>query len=455
MTLDFFFSPKSVAVIGASHTPGKVGYEILDDLIKGNFQGGIYAVNPDTTPILNKTVYPSVKGIPGEVELAVIAIPAKDVPNALRECSRKKVKGAIVISGGFSEIGEEGKKLEDKTKAIIKKTKLRVIGGNCLGVYDAYSSFDTLFLPEDRMERPKTGNIAFISQSGAVGSTILDWYSAENIGISKFVSYGNAMDVNETHLLEYLEADEKTKVIVAYLEGIKGDGKQFMKVLGKTTKRKPVIVIKSGKTEKGAKAVFSHTGSLAGSSKIYSSVFKQTGAIEAANWQELFDYSKAFSMQPLPRGDKVLIVTNGGGFGILATDEAERNNLKLDDPQEAVRKKLSRVLPSYVSLHNPVDLTGDVTADRYRVVLENLVQQYDGAVVIILFQVPLLEESVVDVLIEMKHYEKPILCVASGGNFTKKMTSRLEHNNIPVYPTPERAVKTFAAMLEYVKAHSE
>jgi acetyl coenzyme A synthetase (ADP forming)-like protein len=451
MGLDFFFSPKSVAIIGASHTPGKVGYAILDDLLKGAFKGNVYPVNPDTTPILNKTVYPSVKSIPDKIDLAVIAVPAEGVPKVLKECVDKKVKGVVIISGGFSEIGEEGRKLEEKCKKIIKGKKTRVIGPNCLGTYDSSTDLDVLFLTEERMGRPKSGNIAFITQSGAVGSTILDWLSGEHIGLSKFVSYGNAMDINETELLEYLAGDESTRVIAVYLEGLKSDGRKFIETLKKTVKKKPVVVLKAGKTEKGSKAAISHTASLAGDARIYSAVFKQFGAIEANDWTELFDFCKVFATQPLPNGDNLLVVTDGGGFGVLATDEAERQGLKLEEPSKTIKKLLYKQVPKYVSLHNPIDLTGDVTAERYKLVMENCINEYDGIVAIVLFQVPMLEETIVDVLIGMKRYGKPILCCASGGMFTKKLSDRLEANGIPVYPTPERAVKAFSAMVKFSK----
>ncbi|MBI4010149.1 MAG: CoA-binding protein [Candidatus Aenigmarchaeota archaeon] len=449
MNLELFFNPKSVAIVGASHTPGKIGYAILDDLLKGNFKGNVYPVNPDTTPILNKAVYPSVKAIPSEIDLAIIAVPAVAVPKVLEECVRKKINGVIIISGGFSEIGEEGKKLEEKCKKIIKGKKTRVIGPNCIGIFDPSTDLDTLFLTEERMGRPKKGSIAFISQSGAVGSTILDWLSGEHIGISKFISYGNAMDINEADLLEYLANDITTNVIAVYLEGIKSDGRSFIETLKKTVRKKPVVVLKAGKTEKGSKAAVSHTASLAGDAIIYSAVFNQFGAIEASDWTELFDFCKAFSMQPLPKGNNLLIVTDGGGFGVLATDEAERQGIKLEEPSKTIKKVLSKNLPSYVSLHNPIDLTGDVTAERYNVVMENCIKQYDGIIAIVLFQVPLLEETIVDRLVEMKKYGKPILCCASGGTFTEKLSDRLEANGIPVYPTPERAVKSFSAMIKY------
>jgi len=447
--LDYLFNPSSVAIIGASHQPGKIGHEILKNLVESGYKGKIYPVNPDVTPILNLKVYESVKKIEGNVDLAVIAVPAKIVGKVLKECVEKKVKAVIIISAGFSEIGEEGKKLEEGLKKIIEKKKIRVLGPNVVGIYDSFSKLDTLFLSREKLERPKEGNVAFISQSGAVGSTILDWFASEKIGISKFVSYGNAMDINETDLLEYLGEDEKTKVIALYLEGVK-NGRRFFEVLKKVARKKPVLILKAGKTEKGSKAVLSHTGSLAGSAKIYSSAFKQAGAIEVNSWEELLDFAKAFSTQPLPKGNSLLIVTDGGGFGVLAADEAERQNLNLKDLPKEVVKKLKKVFPDYVILSNPLDLTGDATVERYREAINSAIEYYDGIIAITLFQVPTLKEEIVYMLAAMKtKVNKPILCCASGGKFTKELSEKIESFGIPVYPTPERAVKAFAALVKF------
>jgi len=444
-----FFSPQSVAIIGASHTPGKLGSVIFENFVKG-FGGRVYPVNVDPTPILGREVFPSIKQIPEKIDLAVIAIPSLAVPKVLKECVEKKIESVIIISAGFSEIGKEGKELEEKCKKIIKGKKTRVIGPNVIGIYDSSTNVDTLFLSRERMGRPKQGSISFISQSGAVGSTILDWLSEEKIGISKFISYGNAMDVNETDLIEFLAKDEKTKVIVVYLEGIKSEGKKFIETVKRVTKKKPVIILKSGKTEKGARAVASHTGSLAGSAKIYSSVFKQTGVIEANSWEELFDFARAFS-QPLPKNNRVAIITDGGGFGVLATDECERQNLQLAEPSEKLKNSLKKRFPPYVILHNPIDLTGDATAERYRVAMEECLSsnEYDGIIAITLFQVPTLEEKITDILIEMKKFKKPILCCATGGRFTRRLTEILESNGLSVYPSPERAVRSFNSLVKY------
>lgn len=446
--LDKFFSPKSVAIIGASHTPRKVGYVIAENFSSG-FSGKVFFVNPDPTPILGRETFPSVKKIPESVDLAVIAVRSTLVPKVLKECVEKKIDSVIIISAGFSETGKEGKVLEDELKKIISKSGTRVIGPNVVGVFDPSTKVDTIFLPHSRMNRPKEGGIAFITQSGAVGSTIMDWLAEEDVGVSKFISYGNAMDVNEADLLDYLADDKKTKVIAVYVEGIKSGGKEFISTLKRVCKIKPVIFLKAGKTEKGSHAAASHTGSLAGSAKIYSTVFRQFGAIEAQDWEELFDFAKAFAMQPVPRGDKLLIVTNGGGFGVLATDEAERLGLHLDAlPVEAVQK-LKKVMPGYASLHNPLDLTADADASRYELAVEDGMGKYDGAVLVTLFQVPTLEEGITDTVISMQKHGKPIICCAAGGVFSRNMSERLESHGVPVYPTPERAVRAFHALARF------
>ena len=456
MVFEKFFSPSSVAIIGASHTKGKIGYAVAENFVRESFKGRVYAVNPDTTPILGLPTYKSILGVPDKIDLAVIVVPAVFVEKTMKECIKKKIPSVIIITSGFSEIGGKGEKLEEDLKKILKKSKTRVIGPNCVGVYDSSTKVDTLFLSIDRLKRPKQGSIAFVSQSGAVGSTILDWLAAEGVGVSKFISYGNGIDVNESNLLEFLAKDEKTKVIAVYLEGLKAEGKEFMKIAKEVSKRKPIVVLKAGKTEKGMKAVASHTGSLAGSERIFAAVFKQTGIIEAQNWEELVDFSKALSMQPLPKSDRVAIVTNGGGYGVLAADEAERQNLKLPEPSGQLKKVLKNKLPPYVSLHNPLDITGDATTERYQIVLEEVLKkEFDGVIVISLMQVPTLDSKITDIIVSMKKFGKPILCCMTGSEFTAKAERILENNGIPVYQTPERAVRTFSSLVYYEKQRKE
>ncbi len=451
MPLNMFFKPRSAAIIGASRHKEKIGYQIFWNFIKGGFKGKVYPINPKAKKILGLKCYSSVLDVPDSIDLAVIAVPAPVVPFVLKECDEKGVRGAVIISGGFAETGLEGRKREEACKKIIEKSKIRVVGPNCIGVYDSQSNVDTLFLSADRLTRPVIGPIAFISQSGAVGSTVLDWLSEEGIGISKFVSYGNAIDIDESDLLEYLVKDGQTKVITAYLEGVK-DGRKFLQTAKKVSKIKPIIILKAGKTKKGTEAVSSHTGALAGAAEVYSGSFKQAGVLEANSWETLFDLAKAFASQPIPKGKRTAIITNGGGFGVLATDEAEKQGLELPATSPRLQKIFRANFPSHAILHNPIDLTGDATADRFKIAVEECLKsnEFDALIVILLFQIALLEKKVIDIIAGLnKKYKKPILCCSSGGKFTQGLVKELEEKGLPVYPTPERAVDALAGMLKY------
>ncbi len=454
--LSEFFNPSSVAVIGASHKKGKIGHTIFNNFSNGTFSGKIYAVNQDSTPIDDNRVYQSVKDIPGNVDLAVIATPAKTVPSILKECVEKNVKSAIVISSGFSETGKDGSALEEECKGILKGSGMRVMGPNGLGVYNSSNGVDTMFLPEEKMGRPKKGGISIISQSGAIGASMLDWLSEQSIGVSKFVSYGNAMDVNELDILEYLSEDDSTKVIVAYMEGIKCDGKRFIKTVKKISRRKPVIVLKSGKTDVGKEAASSHTGSLAGHSEVYSAAFKQAGMIETDNWIEMFDMAQAFACQPLPRGNKLLIVTNGGGFGVLAADEAARSGVVLKNPSKGMKDILKDELPGYASLKNPIDIMGDADSERYERVIKEGLKEYDGVLVIVVFQTVSMDDGIIRKLSDISEKsDKPIFLCAAGGKYTSEMSKKMRDSGIPVYVNPERAVNAFSRMFEHYGRNSD
>lgn len=447
--LKSFFEPKSVAIIGASHTPGKIGYEILKNFVKGGFEGKIYPVNPDTKPILGLKIYSTVGRIPEDVDLVVIATPASTVLEILKACVDKNVKAAVIVAGGFAESGEEGAELEKKLKEIVKGSKTRLMGPNCLGVYDPYSKVDTLFNPRERMNRPDTGNIGFVSQSGSVGITILDHMAEEKMGISKFISYENAVDVDETDCIEYLGKDERTKMIVLFLEGVK-DGRKFIDVAKDVARKKPIIVLKGGKSKAGTRAVASHTGALAGSSKIYSGAFKQAGLLEANEWDDLFDHTKAF-LQPLPKGKRVAIITNGGGFGVLAADECDRLGIELPELPDDIRKKLKKSAPPHIILNNPIDLTGSSTKEWYEIAMRECLRsdKFDGLLLITILSTPLLSESITDSIIKMKKFKKPIIVCTIGGMFTINLVRILEAEGVPVYPTPERAAQSMAALVNY------
>lgn len=444
--LDVLFKPKSVAVIGASRTPGKIGYAILDS-IKRSFSGKIYPINPEAAEIMGLTVYPSVLNVEEPVDLAVIAIKAEKVKDIILECKKKKIKAAIIITSGFSEIGNKEGELELKKAG----KDIRILGPNCVGVF-APKEMDTLFMPHERLKRPEVGGIGFISQSGAFGTALIDLAASEGAGISKFISVGNQIDINETDMIEYLGKDPSTRAIAVYLESIT-DGKAFVSAAKKASKIKPIIVLKAGKTKAGAEAAASHTGSLAGEAQVYSAAFDQAGIIEAMTTEEVFDYSKVLASQPPLKDGRIVIVTDGGGFGILAADAAESCGLELVKLDEKSLSELSQFLPSYASLKNPIDLTGDSTSERYQKALEIVFKDKNvsGVVVIALLQIATLDEKIIDVLRDCKLYGKSFVVCATGGEYTQKRASKLESLGIPVYPTPERAVKAMCALRDYGK----
>ena len=451
MSLDYFFNPKTVAVIGASRDPKKVGHCIFRNFVQSRYKNRVYPVNPNAKKILGIKCYPSVKAIKEPVDLAVIAVSASIVPKVTKECVEKVVKGIIVITSGFSEIGEEGKKREEQIKKVLKGSKTRLIGVNCLGVYDPYSEINTLFMPEFKIKLPKKGEIAFITQSGAFGSTQLDMLAAQGLGISKFISYGNQTDVTDIELLRYLKEDPRTKVIVIYLEGV-SNGREFLKTTKEITK--PIIVFKAGKTKKGSEATVSHTGSLAGSYQIYNAAFKQANLIQAFTVEQIFDYAKALAYQPPAKGDRIVVITNGGGYGVIAADSIINNGLKLADFSKSVERDLRKFMPPYANITNPLDLIGDADAERYQKALEVLVsdKNIDGFIVITLLQTVSLESKVVQVLTEFnQRTDKPIVVCSTGSKYTQKHLRVLEKHRIPTYSSPDRAVKAMKALVDYGK----
>ncbi len=357
--IDKFFNAKNVAIIGASANKKKLGNNILVNF-KKNFKGKIYPVNIKEKEIEGLRCYGSVKDIRVKVDLAVIVVPAKIANLVVEECAETGVKAIIIISAGYRESGSDGIILENQLKSVIKRDNVRVIGPNCIGVLDNYSGIDTIFSPYERMERPKEGGISIISQSGSFGTALIDWCAENKIGINKFVSFGNRVDVGECDLVDFFSKDRKTELIIIYLEGPK-NGKELMDVLKKTTKKKPVIVLKAGKSDKGAAAAASHTGSLAGSYKIFSSAMKQCGAIEARSLDELFDFTKVLSKLGSAKGKRVAIITNGGGYGVLSADACIHEGLELAELSHSSITEIKKTMPEFAGVHNPLDLIGDAT----------------------------------------------------------------------------------------------
>ena len=454
-SLDPLFKPSSIVVIGASERKGSVGRAIMENLLgidsKRKFHGKIYAVNIKGGTVFGLKCYRSVLEIDDKIDLAVIAIPAPSVPKVLDECGAKGVKGAIVISAGFSEVGEEGRKLEEELLKVARKWGIRVIGPNCLGIYSPVSNLDTIFNPSDRQGKPELGNIAFLSQSGALGAAFLDYCAKENLGLSYFVSYGNAADVDESDLLLYLSEDPHTKVICMYLEGVK-NGRKFVRVASEVSLKKPIIIFKSGKTRYGEKAAKSHTGALSGNAKIFEAVAKKCGIILVDTIEELFEVAKAFSKIDLPMGKEIAIVTNGGGAGVIAADAVEEYGLVLKEFPENIKAALRKILPPHASVENPVDILGDAPVERYEKVIRVVLDaKPDAIIVIALLQSPAIDHlKFVRILTSIKMETNiPLLAVLPGGSLVLEISKQLEKHNIPVYSTPEKAVKVLMYMNKY------
>lgn len=452
LNLEPIMRPKSIAVIGASENPDKVGHIILKNNIDSGFEGKVYPVNINSTgTIMGYKAYRNVKDIGARVDLAVIAVPAEAVPQVMEDCGRAGVRGAIVVSGGFSEIGRND--LQEKLTEIALKYSIPVIGPNCLGVTDPRARLDTLFLPTYKIDKPRIGGVSFAAQSGAVGSSILDMINSEGFGLARFISYGNACVVDEVDILNYLAKDKETRVIVFYIEGVKR-GKEFIEVAKTVNRIKPVVIIKGGMTEEGSKAAHSHTASLAGSTQAYEAVFRQFGFVEAKDIKDLLNFSKIFETQPLVSGKRIAIITNGGGTGVLATDALYNNGLTLAELSEDTKKSLRKVMPPIVNIRLPLDMAGDADDKRFEAALDAMMNDnnVDAIMAIALFQTPGADSRVASALI---HYgtmmRKPLVVVSMGGSYTKAHKAMIQSGGVPVYDSPGEAADALAALTNYTK----
>lgn len=445
-----FFAPRSVAVVGASTRSDSVGRAVFANVLLHGYSGVVYPVNPKATSILAVKTYPSVLEIPEEVDLALIIVPSDAVPKVIEECGQKGVKGAVIISAGFKELGGEGAKREQAAVETAQKFGIALIGPNCLGIINAdpHVSLNACFA----RRMPLPGNIALISQSGAIGVAALEYAQAERIGLSKFVSVGNKADVNENDLLAYLQDDPQSDVILLYLEDLT-DPKGFIDLARVISKQKPLLAIKAGRTEEGAKAASSHTGALAGSDEAYDSLFAQSGVLRVESLEELFGYAMAFATQPLPKGNRVAIVTNAGGPGIMTTDACIRHGLTLASFQEATLTRLQEGLPSAANVNNPVDVLGDAAEDRYAVALDGVLtdEGVDGAIVIstpqIMTDLPAIASTVAEIAPRTR---KPILVslISTGETMERAMTT-LTAARVPHYRFPTDAARALAVMAKY------
>lgn len=442
---------KSIAVIGASRYKEKLGYWVLKNIISGGFEGKIYPVNPKAKKIQNLPSYSSVKEIPGNVDLAVIIVPAVIVPLVLKESVEKKVKLVVIISAGFSETGPEGKKLEDQLKEIIKDKKTRVIGPNCLGLILPYQKINATFAPK----LPRVGHIGFISQSGALATALLDWTEKSEVGFSAFVSLGNKIDIGENEALLWLKDDKNSKSIGIYLESFQ-NGKEFIKIVSSITPLKPILVLKSGKTKEGATAVSSHTGSMVGSVESTSAALLKSGVLEAQSIKDFFKLIVSFSVgKELKNGAKIAILTNAGGPGILTTDALVKADLELANFTNETKEKLRIVLPSIASFANPLDISGDAKAERYKNALEILTHdpKIDIIIIILTPQVVTQVKETAEVISQIaKKTEKLIFTSFMGGKKVKPGVLILKKNRIPGFTYPEEVIEVVKRLVLYHKA---
>ncbi|MEK6941422.1 MAG: CoA-binding protein [archaeon] len=450
--LENLFFPKNVAVIGASAEPQSIGRAVFENFLQGSLADNTFPVNPNHAEILGKKSYKSIKDIPAEIDLALIVVPAKFVPQVLQECADKKTKAAIIISAGFAEIGE--KKLTQQLQTIIDKNpKIRTIGPNCFGVTCPKNNLNTTFSASAKTGMPKEGTVSFLSQSGALGVAILDWMSTQEFGLSKFVSYGNAMDVDEADLLDYFSRDTDTKIITMYIEGVK-EGRKFMKIAKKTSLKKPIVVLKGGVHDETHRATASHTGSLAGSTEVYEAMFRQTGIIQAKTLEELFSFAKILENEPLPKGNRVQIITNGGGFGIVTADAVLSEGMRLAQIDEKIKKVLRKTFPPTVTIANPLDLVGDADEKRYSLAINKALQDknVDIIMVLVLFNTPAIDTGIVTELKKIRQKaKKPILVVTIGSHYTQQRRHELEQAGIITFAYPNVAARGIRALSDYAQ----
>ncbi len=447
------FEPQSIAVVGASRRTEAVGYAIMKNLVDGGFKGKIFPVNPKATEVLGVKCVPSAENLPESVDLAIFIIPSAAVPAELEACAKKGAKAAIVISAGFREIGGEGIKLESEIKRIADQYGIAMLGPNCLGLINND--------PTVRMNAsfsghiPKNGKIAFVSQSGALATALMDYACGENIGMSKIISLGNKVDMTELEVLQYLKDDPNTEVIIMYLEDIV-KGHEFIEVAreitGDIARTKPILVIKSGRTAQGAKAASSHTGSLMGADEVYDAVFEQSGVMRMESAQEMFDLAIVFANQPLMKGSSVAIVTNAGGPGIMATDACVRFGLQMAEMSPATVAKLKEKLPPTSNFSNPIDVIGDAQHDRYEHALRSVIAEpnVDGVMVLLTPQAMTEAEATAKVIVEVdKESDKTIVACFMGHSDVEAGVKILKENMIPHCSFPEDSARTLAAMDRY------
>ena len=441
------FSPKTIAVIGASRSPSKIGYEILQNILVQGFQGKVIPINPEAPQIMGLKTQPSVLAVKEDIDLAIIAVPAEFVPKVMTECARKKVKGAIVISSGFAETGEQGRLLEEEVLQIARKGGIRLIGPNTLGYKDPIDNLDAAFV----FGMPRPGEIALISQSGALCIGMIYYANGEYIGLSRVISIGNKADIDDADLIDYLDQDPATKVIAMYIEGIK-DGKKFLDSASRCGK--PIVAIKAGRTAAGSAAASTHTGSLSGSDAVYDSAFKQVHIQRAFDVIELFDFARALAYQPPAPGNKVGIISNGGGAGIMVADWCESIGLKVPNLAKRTVDALRPHLPSITTARNPVDVTGDARFHRYHATGSIMLSDPNvDSLIMVCVHAGIARPreyvgAVIKLVEEKRNLKKPIVACWVGGPEIDEVVQELRVKNIPVYSSAMRAAKAVRCLYD-------
>ncbi len=442
--LSSIFEPDSIAVIGASDNETKWGGRILKNILTG-FKGKVYPVNPKEKEVQGLTSYPSILDIPGDVTLAIISIPSRSVLSVVEECGKKGVKGLVVLTAGFSETGIVGGELEHELVALVRKYGMRMIGPNTLGIINEPFNLNASII--GRLPRP--GPISFITQSGTLGLAIADWTIDMGLGLCKVISTGNKADTDDIDLIDYLNKDPSTGVIAMYIEGIKR-GRAFIEMARRI--KKPIIAIKTGRSKRGSRAVFSHTGSIAGSDDIYSAAFRQAGIIRVDTIDEVFDSALAFSCQPLPKGNNIAILSNGGGASIVAADECERQGMNITDLKEETRERIKSVIPQFAASSNPIDTAGTVSVGIYNESIKALLDDPGVDALVVIYVHTLMSNAIppAEAVVEMKgKYNKPIIACWMGGTGTEMGVDILKSGCLPNYSVPERAVKALATLIRH------
>ena len=442
-----FFHPQGIAIVGASSHPEKLGYGVARNLFKSGYGGAVHLVNPKGGKIFECEMVKSIADIPDPVDLAVLVIPPKYAPATMRACGERGIKATILVSGGFRETGEEGAKLENETLKVAREFGIRMIGPNCIGLIDTHLPLDTTFLP---LDMPMAGQIAFISHSGAICDALIDWSKGQGFGFSRIISIGNQADVNETDLLPLVAEDEHTKVITLYLENV-NDGGRFIENTRKIVAEKPIIVLKTGRSQSGQRAAASHTGALAGADTAYTAAFEKAGVFRANTTEEIFDWARALAWSPLPQGRRVGVLSNAGGLCVITADALDHEGLELTDFAPKTTRALNDFLVPAASTQNPIDMLAGATAKDYAKALRLLLADSNTDSVLVLVPPPPMypaEEVADEIIPVIQQAKKPVLVVLVGSEHIEEASHRLQKAKIPEYRFPERATSALARLVE-------